>query len=76
MMSSESLAAGLPDLRQTANLGTDFDEETASEDAVWQKQMKAVDQKIRQNPLPYIAGALGLGLMIGKSMSFGRNHSL
>ncbi|MDQ3232999.1 MAG: hypothetical protein M3Q07_14365 [Pseudobdellovibrionaceae bacterium] len=74
MMPTESLAAGLPDLQQP--LGLSADDDSASEEAVWQKQIKAMDQKIRQNPYPYIAGALGLGLILAKSLSLGRNHSI
>jgi hypothetical protein len=38
--------------------------------------LNVVDQKIRQNPYAYIAGALGLGLMVGRRLISGRSHSV
>ncbi|WP_141736231.1 hypothetical protein [Oligoflexus tunisiensis] len=76
MMPRETLAAEQSDLRQTASLSQQDDDMMASEETMWQKQVKVVDQKIRQNPYAYIAGALGLGLMLGRSMSSGRSHSV
>jgi hypothetical protein len=68
MMPSETLAGEAPDLSQPADTGL-------TQETVWQKQAKVMDQKIRQNPYAYIAGALGLGLFVGRSLIAGRSHS-
>jgi hypothetical protein len=75
MMPSETLAGDVPDLSQLASISAGSDEELAPQ-TLWQKQAKVVDQKIRQNPYAYIAGALGLGLMVGRSLISGRSHSV
>jgi hypothetical protein len=76
MMPRETLAAEQSRLHATASVSSQDNDLTAPEETGWQKQMKVVDQKIRQNPYAYLAGALGLGLILGKSMSSGRSHSV
>lgn len=83
MMPSETLATDVPDLSQLASIsaGADMERGLGSDDelapkTMWQKQAKVVDQKIRQNPYAYIAGALGLGLVVGRSLISGRSHSV
>jgi hypothetical protein len=75
MMPSETLATDGPDLSQLAAISAGSDDELAPK-TMWQKQAKVVDQKIRQNPYAYIAGALGLGLVVGRSLISGRSHSV
>jgi hypothetical protein len=75
MMPKETLATDVPDLSQLANISAGENEALAPE-TMWQKQTKIMDQKIRQNPYAYIAGALGLGLVLGRSLGSGRSHSV
>lgn len=72
MMPPQALAPGLPDMpdfREAAALGDYYGSQETEEEGMWQKQVKAVDQSIRQNPYAYIAGALGLGIILGKSLT-------
>jgi hypothetical protein len=75
MMPIETLPGNGPDLTQLASIAAGSDEELAPP-GLWQKQAKAMDEKIRQNPYAYIAGALGLGLVVGRSLVSGQNRSL
>jgi hypothetical protein len=75
MMPKETLAGNVPDLSQLASISAGDNEDLAPE-SMWQKQSKLMDQKIRQNPYAYIAGALGLGLVLGRSLGSSRSHSL
>lgn len=75
MMPSETLAGDVPDLSQLASISAD-DDEALSPETMWQKQAKMMDQKIRQNPYAYIAGALGIGLILGRSLGSSRSHSI
>jgi hypothetical protein len=75
MMPPETLAGDVPDLSQLANISS-ADDQTLSPETMWQKQAKMMDRKIRQNPYAYIAGALGLGLMVGRSLGSSRSHSI
>lgn len=83
MMPAQTLAADVPDLSQLASISASADmERTLGSDdelapeTMWQKQAKVVDQTIRQNPYAFIAGALGLGLVVGRSLISGRSHSV
>lgn len=75
MMPSQTLAGDVPDLSQLAQISAGDDEDLAPQ-TLWQKQAKVMDQKIRQNPYAYLAGALGLGLMVGRSLGSSRSHSV
>ncbi|HET9240504.1 MAG TPA: hypothetical protein VFO10_24785 [Oligoflexus sp.] len=77
MMPSETLVGDGPDISASSDtmFAQGSDDELASQ-TMWQKQAKVMDQKIRQNPYAYIAGALGLGLVVGRSLISGRSHSV
>jgi hypothetical protein len=76
MMPRETLAAGANHPRPAESLSSPQEDTPAPEASLWQKQMKLMDQKVRQNPYAFLAGALGVGLMLGRSMGSSRSHTL
>lgn len=75
MMPAETLADGVPDLFQLARISAGDDEVLAPESR-WQKSAKMMDQRIRQNPFAYIAGALSLGLIVGRRLGSNRHPTM